>query len=106
MFCVWVRLQVHGDQVEAFERAIAANATATIANEPGCVYFDVVKLDEPGNWFGFYEVYRDADAFYVEHRSAPHYSDWQQAVRQTVVPGTQTIAVGERTAASQGTGVQ
>lgn len=99
-FSLWVELEVLDGKIEEFLAAISQNQKATLA-EPGCLFFDVVRLDREGQWFGFYEIYRDADAFYVEHRSFPHYMSWREAVSATVVPGSQTLTPGVRTFPSE-----
>lgn len=99
-FSLWVELEVRQDKTEEFLEAIAENQAAT-ESEPGCLFFDVVKLEREGNWFGFYEIYRDSHAFYIEHRNYPHYLAWRQAVERTVVPGSQRLHPGERIIASK-----
>lgn len=94
-FTVWVELEVAEGQLENFLSAIRKNQQATLA-EPGCSHFDLIRLDREGQWFAFYEIYRDADAFYVEHRNYPHYLEWREAVAETVVTGSQKITAGER----------
>lgn len=96
MHAVWVELEVLPGQLEAFQQAIAANARATVRDEPGCFYFDVIELDHERQRFAFYELYRDREAFVIEHRNAAHYAAWKAAVAETVVPGSQTITEGER----------
>jgi autoinducer 2-degrading protein len=95
---VWVELElevVEGREDE-FLGAIAANQQATLRDEPGCHFFDVVRLDGEGRRWAFYEVYRDAAAFFEEHRSAPHYRAWQAAVARTVVRGSQRVTPAHR----------
>lgn len=92
-FAVWVELEVIEGLKDEFLEAIAVNQEATLA-EPGCLYFDVLSLERDGQWFAFYELYRDADAFYKEHRSYPHFLKWREAVAKTVVPNSQTILAG------------
>lgn len=99
-FAVWVELEVQDGKLDEFISAISENQAATLA-EPGCVYFDVVRLDREGQWFGFYEIYRDADAFYKEHRSYEHFLKWREAVAETVVPNSQTITPGSIKIASK-----
>ncbi|WP_104134024.1 putative quinol monooxygenase [Cryobacterium sp. Y62] len=96
MFSVWVTVQVKPQKRDEFRDAIAINARRSVSEEPGCLYFDVVEFEGAEHCFGFYEIYRDADAFYKEHRSAPHYADWKLAVEETVVTGSQVMTVGER----------
>jgi quinol monooxygenase YgiN len=99
-FSLWVELQVQADKLETFLKAIAANQAATEA-EPGCLFFDVVKLDREGHWFGFYEIYQDESSFYEDHRTYPHYLEWRKAVQETIVPGSQTLTPGTRTIGSR-----
>ncbi len=89
-FSVWVELEVQPEKLESFLSGNTKNNAATHA-EPGCLYFDVVRLDREGQWFGFYEVYVSADAFYKDHRSYEHYLSWREVVAETVVPGSQQI---------------
>lgn len=106
-FTVWVELEVIPERVDEFLKAIAINQAATL-NEPGCIYFDVMKLEREGQWFAFYEIYRDEKAFYEEHRTYEHYLEWREAVKQTVVPGSQTITAGNLNSVSahQGSAVE
>lgn len=96
MHAVWVELDVLPGKLEQFREAIAANAQASVRDEPGCFYFDVIELDAERQRYAFYEIYRDRDAFTLEHRSAAHYGAWKTAVAETVVPGSQTITEGMR----------
>ena len=96
MHSVWVELEVLPDKLAEFRAAIAANAAATVGDEPGCYFFDVIELDADARRYAFYEIYRDRDAFVIEHRSAAHYGAWKEAVAATVVPGSQTITEGAR----------
>ena len=96
MFSVWVTLEVKEGHVESFLEAISLNAASTVGDEPGCVYFDVIELDADARTYAFYEVYRDAPAFFVDHRDAPHYAAWKQAVERDIVPGSQIITTGPR----------
>jgi autoinducer 2-degrading protein len=89
-FSVWVELEVAPGKLEEFLAGITANQAATLA-EPGCKYFDVVRLEREGQWFGFYEIYENADAFHKEHKSYPHYLSWRDVVAATVVPGSQQV---------------
>jgi autoinducer 2-degrading protein len=93
---VWVELEVVEGWEDEFLGAIAANQQATLRDEPGCLFFDVVRLDGEGRRWAFYEVYRDAAAFFEEHRSAPHYRAWQAAVARTVVRGSQRVTPAHR----------
>ena len=43
-FSVWVELEVQPEKLEPFLAGITLNQAATLA-EPGCLYFDVVRLE-------------------------------------------------------------
>lgn len=92
MFTLLVTLQVRSGQREVFLDAIAANAAASVRNEPGCLGFDVIDLDQ--DRFAFYETYTDRDAFEVGHRQAPHFLAWRKVADQVVVPGSQVNTFG------------
>lgn len=89
MHVVIVRLRIRPGKTGEFLQAIRANAAATRA-EPGCLRFDVLRDAEDPDTFWLYEIYRDAEAFHTEHRSAPHYRPWRQAAAEFVVPGEHT----------------
>lgn len=88
MFTVMVQLDVRPDRLEQFVEGIHLNARASLRDEPGCIRFDVHADVENPLHFYFYEIYTDSDAFYVGHRSAPHYAAWQLVEAECVVPGT------------------
>lgn len=96
MHSVWVEVRVVPGKREEFLNAIRANAAASLADEPGCYFFDVIELEAAELRYAFYEIYRDREAFTVEHRGAAHYGTWKQAVVETIVPGSQTITEGSR----------
>jgi autoinducer 2-degrading protein len=84
---VMVTLQVRPDKVDEFLDAIHENAIATLKDEPGCLRFDVQRSVDDPNRFMLYEIYRDAAAFYDEHRSTVHYRKWRAVAADYVVSG-------------------
>lgn len=97
MFSLWVTLEVRPECREEFLAAIDINSQASVRDEPGCYYFDVVELGDTGsNKFAFYEVYRDQDAFEIEHKQAPHYFTYKEIAARVVVPGSQANVSGQR----------
>ncbi|MFU8872743.1 putative quinol monooxygenase [Micromonospora sp. SL4-19] len=90
MFTVVVHLEVRPDRLEEFLTGIETNARASLRDEPGCLRFDVHRIADAPNRFLLYEIYRNAAAFHQEHRSAPHYAQWQQVVARCVQPGGRT----------------
>jgi quinol monooxygenase YgiN len=84
MFSLMVQVEVDPQRREEFLAAIAANAEASVRDEPGCLRFDVCTVDGEDNRFVLYELYTDADAFEA-HRRAPHFRAWREAADRTVV---------------------
>ncbi len=95
MFSVWVTLQVRPECRQEFLEAIEVNARASVGEEAGCHHFDVLELGEPGsNRFAFYELYRDEQAFEVEHKQATHYLVYKNIAARLIVPGSQHVVTG------------
>ena len=87
MLTVLVNLTVRPERVEEFLDGIRTNARASLRDEPGCLRFDVHRDAEDPHRFVLYEIYASADAFYVEHRHAPHYAAWREVAARCVEPG-------------------
>ena len=62
-FVLIVEFDVKPDHVEKFRQLIETNARASVANEPGCLQFDVLQKADAPNQFVLYEVYASEDAF-------------------------------------------
>ena len=88
MYTLFVTLDVHPDKLDRFVEAIAANAAASLRDEPGCLAFDVHRDIEAPTRFYLYEIYTDEDAFRIAHRGAPHYAHCQEAANECVVDGS------------------
>lgn len=86
---VHVRPERHADFVEA----ITTNAERSVADEPGCLRFDVTRDAADELHFLFYEVYAD-EAALEAHRAAPHFAVWRAAADRCVEPGGQVNTVG------------
>ena len=52
-------------------------------DEPGCLRFDVHRHTDDDTR----EIYVDQDAFYRDHRAAPHYPAWREVSAACVEPG-------------------
>lgn len=75
MFAVVVFFEIKPAYVAEFAEAIAANAKASVENEPGCRQFDVCTApDDPASVF-LYEIYDDAAAFEA-HKRAEHFTSF------------------------------
>lgn len=88
MFTVIVSLDVVPERVDEFLEGLHRNARATLADEPGCVRFDIHRSADDPFRFLLYELYTSEHAFYEEHRKAPHYAAWRQVSERCVVPGS------------------
>jgi (4S)-4-hydroxy-5-phosphonooxypentane-2,3-dione isomerase len=78
-----VQLEVRPERREEFLAAIAANAEASVRDEPGCLRFDVCSVDSDENRFVLYELYTGAEAF-AAHKAAPHFAQWRAVADEVV----------------------
>lgn len=78
MHILLVKIRVIPDGVEAFKRACAANAEATLREE-GAARYDVVQDAADPTRFLLIEAYLDKDA-HLLHRQMPYVETWRQAV--------------------------
>jgi quinol monooxygenase YgiN len=84
MFSLVVQLQVRPERREEFLAGMAANAEASVRDEPGCLRFDVCSVDGDEDRFVLYELYADAAAF-AAHKAAPHFAQWRTVAEQVLV---------------------
>lgn len=93
MYAIVVTLKIRADRIGEFDVAITKNRQACLADEPGCLRFDILRAEteDTDPTFVLYEVYQDEDAYLVGHRGAPHYAQWRAAVPRFLVEGGQTI---------------
>ncbi|MDK3256519.1 putative quinol monooxygenase [Blastococcus capsensis] len=84
MFSLLVQMEVRPDRREEFLAGIAANAEASVRDEPGCLRFDVCSVEGDENRFLLYELYTDAAAF-AAHKAAPHFARWRTVAEQVLV---------------------
>lgn len=72
MVVLHVTVQVNPEHLTEFLDIARHNAEHAVADEPGCLRFDVIQDRDDPNSFRFYEVYRD-DAALAAHRQTPHF---------------------------------
>ena len=89
MFSLTVQLAVRPELREEFLAGIAANAEASVRDEPGCLRFDVCSVAADENRFVLYELYTDADAF-AAHKAAPHFAQWRALADRAVAEQVNT----------------
>jgi quinol monooxygenase YgiN len=70
-FVLVVEFRVKPECLEKFNEAIAINARASVAEEPGCRQFDVLKSEDDPNHIVLYEVYDSPEAF-QDHMGRKH----------------------------------
>lgn len=79
-FVVLPEFHVAPEKLSAFLAAARADAAASLADEPGCLQFDViVAAEEAPAKVLFYEVYADRAAFDA-HLQTPHLAAFRQAL--------------------------
>src|SRR4029079_15519707 len=61
---------------DKFKEAMTAQAKRCLANEPGCLQFDVVQDPQDTTRFVMLEVYTD-DAAVKAHQDSQHYKDFR-----------------------------
>lgn len=83
MIVLSVVFTVESSRVEAFRAAVLGQAAQSLANEPGCLRFDVATDPEDETRFHLYEVYTDEKAVEA-HRATGYFADF----RGTVDPWT------------------
>ncbi|UOY01979.1 putative quinol monooxygenase [Blastococcus sp. PRF04-17] len=83
MFSLVVRMEVRPGRRAEFLAGIAANAEASVRDEPGCLRFDVCSVAGDENRFLLYELYVDEAAF-AAHKGAPHFAQWRTVAAEVV----------------------
>ena len=82
---ILVRFQVVRGRQNEFLAHVRTNATASVANEPGCRRFDVLTPDAGiGNEVVLYEVYDSSTAFEA-HQQTQHFADFRDATEAIVL---------------------
>ena len=84
MFSLVVQMEVRPGRREEFLAGMAANAEASVRDEPGCLRFDLCSVDGDEHRFVLYELYADAEAF-AAHKTTPHFAQWRTVAEQVVV---------------------
>ena len=84
MFSLMVQMEVRPGRRAEFLAGMAANAAASVRDEPGCLRFDVCSVGSDENRFVLYELYTDAAAFEA-HKASPHFAEWRTVAAEVVV---------------------
>ena len=91
MFSLVVQMEVRPGRREEFLAGMAANAEASVRDEPGCLRFDVCAVEGDPHRFVLYELYADDGAFEA-HRAAPHFAVWREVAGRVVATQVNTRA--------------
>lgn len=70
-----LRIQEGASSIDA-ESALMRIASSSMADEPSCLKFEVIKLKETDQ-FILYEIYSDSQAF-SDHLKTPHFLEFQE----------------------------
>lgn len=92
MFAVWVTFRVNSGRMSDFMALMRAQARNSVANEIGCMRFDVLKPREGADTVNLYEVYEDENAF-EHHLESDHFLDFRDRTAG-MVEGFEIIRLG------------
>jgi quinol monooxygenase YgiN len=83
-FVIVAEFEVKPDRLEQFLELARADASQSVANEPGCRQFDVTLDREQPNRVVLYEVYQDEAAFDA-HLQTPHLAAFRAGIEDLIV---------------------
>jgi quinol monooxygenase YgiN len=79
-FTVIAEFEVAAARLDGFLAAAREDATRSLADEPGCLQFDINVVEtSPGARVVFYEVYRSREAFDA-HLETPHLTAFRESL--------------------------
>jgi quinol monooxygenase YgiN len=83
-FVIIAEFEVKPDRLEQFLELARADASQSVAKEPGCGQFDVTLDREQPNRVVLYEVYQDEAAFDA-HLETPHLAAFRAGIEDLIV---------------------
>lgn len=90
MHVLFVTIRIQPEHREAFMESMLDDARGSVADEPGCLRFDVLQDSQDPNTIHLYEAYRDQEAFNA-HLQAPHFIRWRDTVKDWYAAPTQSF---------------
>ena len=78
-FTILVEFDLKPGARDAFMPLMLENARRSLADEPGCLVFDVLSRADDQDRVVLYEIYRDKAAF-ADHLKAPHFLSFDAAI--------------------------
>jgi len=82
-FVVLAQFRIKPGKRERFVELAAIDATAAVANEPGCRRFDVLVPHESSQRVVLYEIYDDRAAFDA-HLKTPHLAAFRKGIAELI----------------------
>ncbi len=73
MFVIAAEFLIKPEKIDDFHKLIGKQAEASVAEENGCLQFDVSQNEENSAAFLLYEVYANAAAFDDDHITIPRF---------------------------------
>lgn len=83
-FTLIVKLKLTPGSADTFIPLILENQRQSLANEPGCLRFDVYRDNEEDDTWGFVEEYVDEDAFKA-HQASDHFAAYYAQAKDLMV---------------------
>jgi len=77
------KFTIKPNKMDAFMSAVLRQRDNCLKLEPGCLYFDVLRLEETPNEVLLYEVYTDQAAI-TAHRETSHYAQFKSDISDLV----------------------
>ncbi len=87
MFVITAEFRIKSDRIEDFRKLIAWQAGRSVAEEPGCLQFDVCQDPEKPEVFLLYEVYTDAKAFDEGHINITRFREFSAKAGEMTTAG-------------------
>ena len=81
---ILAEFEVRPEAVDRFLELAKADASQSVAKEPGCHQFDVTLAEDQPNVVILYEIYDDAAAFDA-HMQTPHLDTFRREIEPLVV---------------------
>jgi autoinducer 2-degrading protein len=86
MYVILAPIQIASGFRDRFVEAMIEDARDSVANEEGCLRFDVIQDAGDADRIWVYEVYTDEAAF-QHHMTTPHFLKWKETVKDWRVDG-------------------
>jgi len=93
MYVIIAPIQIKAGFKEQFIAAVTEDARSSVANEPGCLRFDVIQDANDANRIWLYEVYKDEAAFQA-HLQSPHLGKFRDTTQDWRTEGLQGAGRG------------